>query len=183
MKGPTPPCFDIALARVQFAHDVQVAVRINFAEWLVMSRHSLHPDDPLSEILERDKRYRAEGYDFVLQGLTYAQKKNASGDQKADDDGELEEEECHVTGQQLCEAIREYALGLYGMTAKCVLQHWGIRTTRDIGEIVFNMIEAKRMNKTDRDRIEDFDDVYDFDEAFRPGFRLILPKSSEGHWA
>lgn len=148
-----------------------------------MSRHSLHPEDPLSEILERDKRYRPEGYDFVLQGLEYAQKK-AFGDQEASgDDDELPEEGHHVTGQQLCEAIREYALGLYGMTAKCVLQHWGIRTTRDIGEIVFNMIEAKRMNKTDRDRIEDFDDVYDFDDAFRPGFRLTLPKSSEGHWA
>jgi uncharacterized repeat protein (TIGR04138 family) len=148
-----------------------------------MSRYEPDPRDPLSDILARDRRYRREAYDFVMQGLEYAQRK-AFGIQSGDEpDDEEAEEEHHVTGQQLCEAIRDYALGLYGMTAKCVLQHWGIRTTRDIGEIVFNMIEAEQMRKTDRDRIEDFDDVYDFEEAFRPGFRLTMPKPSEGHWA
>jgi uncharacterized repeat protein (TIGR04138 family) len=148
-----------------------------------MSRHELDPKDPLNDILARDHRYRLEAYEFVLHGLEYAQRK-VLGDQSADEpDEDAAEESHHVSGQQLCEAIRDYALGLYGMTAKCVLQHWGIRTTRDIGEIVFNMIEAERMRKTDRDRIEDFDDVYEFDEAFRPGFRLTMPNPSEGHWA
>lgn len=149
-----------------------------------MSRHRIDPKDPIHDLLERDRRYRFEAYEFVLDGLQYAQSKvlAAAGSDDSEEDDPSDEGH-HVTGQQLCEAILEYALGLYGMTAKCVLQHWGIRTTRDIGEIVFNMIEIEKMRKTERDRIEDFDDVFDFDEAFRPGFRATMSNPSEGHWA
>lgn len=158
-----------------------------------MNRHLIDPKDPIHDLLERDRRYRFEGYQFVLEGLEFAQRKalaQAIEDEEAayepgegDLDEEDEEEGHHVSGQQLCTAIREYALDQFGMTAKCVLQHWGIHTTRDIGEIVFNMIKIKKMKKTARDRIEDFDDVFDFEEAFRPGFRATMPKSSEGKWA
>lgn len=148
-----------------------------------MSRHRIDPKDPIHDLLERDRRYRFEAYEFILDGLEYAQRKVLATAASEDGDDDGGDEGHHVTGQQLCEAILEYALELYGMTAKCVLQHWGIRSTRDIGEIVFNMIEIEKMRKTDRDRIEDFDDVFDFDAAFRPGFRATLSKPSEGHWA
>ncbi len=148
-----------------------------------MSRHRIDPKDPIHELLERDRRYRFEAYEFILDGLQYAQSKVLAAATAEESDEDSGDEGRHVTGQQLCEAILEYALDLYGMTAKCVLQHWGIRSTRDIGEIVFNMIEIERMKKTDRDRIEDFDDVFDFEEAFRPGFRATMTKPSEGHWA
>ena len=85
------------------------------------------------------------------------------------------EEERHVTGQQLCEAIRQYAVGQYGMLAKNVLNEWGIRSTSDFGEIVFNLIDIGQMKKTDSDRREDFDDVFDFDEGLQRSFRISMP--------
>ena len=89
-----------------------------------------------------------------------------------------DEPERHVTGQQLCEAMRRYAHEQYGRLAKQVLNHWGITSTGDFGEIVFNLIEIGQMRKTPDDRREDFDDVFDFDEAFEHGFQ-IQPVDSE----
>ena len=78
----------------------------------------------------------------------------------------------HVTGQQLCEAIRLFALEQYGYMAKTVLNQWGIRSTGDFGEMVFNLIRIGQMRKTAEDRREDFDNVYDFNTAFREDFRF-----------
>ncbi|MFM7519548.1 MAG: Minf_1886 family protein [Planctomycetota bacterium] len=74
--------------------------------------------------------------------------------------------ERHLTGQQLCEAARLYALQQYGLLSRVVLGSWGIVSTDDLGEIVFNMIEIGQMRKTRRDKREDFHAVYDFHEAF-----------------
>jgi uncharacterized repeat protein (TIGR04138 family) len=74
--------------------------------------------------------------------------------------------ERHVSGRELCEAARLYGLQQYGFLAPKVLETWGIRATGDFGELVFNMIGAGQMRKTRADRREDFDDVYDFTEAF-----------------
>ena len=87
------------------------------------------------------------------------------------------EEERHVTGQQLCEAIRQYAVQQYGMLAKNVLNEWGVRTTGDFGEIVFNLIEIGQMKKTDTDRREDFENVFDFDDGLQDAFLPITSDS------
>jgi uncharacterized repeat protein (TIGR04138 family) len=83
--------------------------------------------------------------------------------------------ESHLTGQQLCEAIRLYASELYGLMAKVVLNSWGLRTTSDFGEIVYSLIELGEMTKSDSDRPEDFENVYDFDEAFRARYEIDMP--------
>jgi uncharacterized repeat protein (TIGR04138 family) len=70
-----------------------------------------------------------------------------------------------VTGQELCWALRDLAHRQYGRMAKLVLASWGIHTTRDFGEIVFNLIRIGKMSLSERDRIEDFDDVFEFDQA------------------
>ena len=72
----------------------------------------------------------------------------------------------------MCEAARQYALEQYGYMAKTVLNSWGIHSTGDFGEIVFNLIRIGQMRKTPHDRREDFDNVYDFDEAFLKGFKI-----------
>ena len=68
----------------------------------------------------------------------------------------------------------EFALDQYGLMAKTVLNSWGIFSTSDIGEIVYNLIKIGCMRKTREDRREHFDNVYDFQTAFRDGFRLCL---------
>ena len=139
----------------------------------------VEPSHPLTELLRRDKRYHAEAYIFVFEGLRYAQEQHGLVKARLQDSDDDEEEDRHVSGQQLCEAIRRYAVEQYGLMAKCVLNTWGIRDTSDFGEIVFNLIDIGQMRKTDSDRREDFNDVFDFDKAFRQGFKIVKPRPSK----
>ena len=120
----------------------------------------------------------------MCEALRYAQQQLELGKDYFTDDEENDQGvERHLTGQELCEAARLYAMQQYGMTAPLVLQHWGIHKTGDMGNIVFNLIDIGQMKKTDNDRREDFDDLYDFDVAFRETFHLTHPNPSEGRWA
>ncbi len=83
--------------------------------------------------------------------------------------------ERHLTGQELCHAIRHYAVDQYGLMAKVVLNTWGINSTSDFGELVYNLIRVGMMKKSKADRREDFDNVFDFDEAFTREFQITLP--------
>jgi len=113
----------------------------------------------LQQILKKDPRYPVEAYAFVLEALFYSRKKlNIRG---------------HVTGQQLLEGIRDLARERYGMMAKMVFAHWGITKTIDFGNIVFNMVKEKMLGKTAEDSIEDFEDIYNFDEVFVKNIRSI----------
>lgn len=139
----------------------------------------LDPAHPIAELLRHDKRYHFDAYVFVFEALRYAQEQmGLGGENRVDPEDSDEEPERHVTGQQLCEAMRRFAHEQYGRLAKQVLNHWGITSTGDFGEIVFNLIEIGQMRKTPEDRREDFDDVFDFDDAFEHGFQ-IQPVDSE----
>lgn len=141
----------------------------------------------LAKLLQRDNRYKFDAYMFVFEALNFAHERLGLGsEQPADEDEpadrtrrtaetERRPPERHLTGQQLCEAIRLYALEQYGYMAKCVLNSWGVHNTGDFGEIVFNLIEIKQMKKTRQDRREDFDDVFDFDEGLVRSFRITHP--------
>lgn len=145
----------------------------------------IDPKHPLAELLRRDKRYHLDAYIFVFDALRYAHDQLGMGRSPGSIEdtvvAEESEAERHVTGQQLCEAIRLYAGKQYGGLAKSVLNHWGVRTTGDFGEIVFNLIAIGQMRKTDNDRREDFDDVFDFDEAFRDTFGPLTSDTGKGH--
>ncbi|MCH2123548.1 MAG: hypothetical protein MK165_02070 [Pirellulaceae bacterium] len=130
------------------------------------------PNHPFIELLKSDRRFKVEAYHFVRESLAYAHnvlKMGASGKSASEDVR-------HLTGQQLCEAIRRFALEQYGMMAEIVLNEWGIHSTGDFGEIVYNLIGIEVMKKSESDRREDFDDVYSFDKAFREDFQIKLPE-------
>ncbi len=104
------------------------------------------------QIIEGDPRYKSDAYEFVMQALWFTQKKfKIKG---------------HVNGRQLLKGIKEFGLDEYGPMAKTVFKHWGITTTEDFGQIVFNMVKQGIMSKTENDSPEDFRNVYDFKEAF-----------------
>ena len=107
----------------------------------------------VNEICLKDGRYKPDSYEFVMQALNFTQKEFKKPG--------------HISGSELLEGIRKFALDQYGPMAKTVLQHWGITKTSDFGNIVFNMIENKLLSKTENDTQHDFDDVYDFQTAFR----------------
>ena len=87
-------------------------------------------------------------------------------------DPTAEQEGRHLSGQELCEALRQYALQQYGYMAASVLAQWGITATRDFGCIVYNLIDIGLMRKSAEDRQEHFSDVYDFHEVFVENFQF-----------
>ncbi len=122
-------------------------------------------EDVVEEICREDPRYRPGAYEFVHEALDYTVrtlKKARSGPNR------------HVTGRELLDGARRYALERYGPMARLVLNHWGIHRCEDIGNVVFNMVDRKILGKSEEDSIEDFRDGFDFDEAFDDPF---LPRS------
>ncbi len=107
----------------------------------------------IEAICEQDKRYKADSYEFVMEGLRFSQMRfNKTG---------------HVSGQELAAGIRDLAVKKFGPMARSVLRYWGITRTEDIGNIVFNMIDKKILQKTEADTLDDFRDVYSFEDAFK----------------
>lgn len=127
---------------------------------------------PIYRVLRSDPRYKIEAYTFVREALSYAQEVMDMGVAEPVPGGDGQQPERHLTGQQLCEASRKYALEQYGLMAKTVLESWGIRSTDDLGEIVYNLIEVDLMKKSDHDRREDFDGVFDFETGLRGAFEF-----------
>lgn len=130
---------------------------------------------PIYKLLQDDPRYTLEAYQFVREALGYAQDvlKMGVGEEGWDEESGSER---HLSGQQLCEAIRRYALDQYGYMAKVVLNSWGLKSTGDFGDIVYNLIGIGWMKKSDEDRRDHFDDVFDFDQAFQLHFEITSPE-------
>lgn len=125
------------------------------------------PQELLQELCRRDTRYPFEAYDFVYQALGYVQHEMKKK-------GTIKEGPNHVTGQQLSEGCRDFAIQEYGMMAGTVLNTWNIKETADIGELVYNLININLMTKTDTDRKEDFHNVYDMKKALANGFSFTF---------
>ena len=112
----------------------------------------------IENLAERDGRYKSDAYLFVCDALEYTVQKLGKN--------ALAKEQRHISGRDLLFGISEYSADQFGPLTCSVFAHWGIEQTRDFGEIVFNLVGAKLLRKTDEDRIEDFVDVYDFAEEF-----------------
>ena len=109
-------------------------------------------DEVLDRLQERNPRFHAHSYIFVLQALHRVIHSL--------------ETPRHVSGRELAGGVRELALERFGPMARTVLQHWGIHDTDDVGRVVFAMVEQGILVKQEEDQIEDFTDVFDFEEAF-----------------
>ncbi|MSR28004.1 MAG: hypothetical protein EXS03_00295 [Phycisphaerales bacterium] len=117
--------------------------------------------------------YPIEAFEFVRQGLGHTADR-VHGDHGGEDGaqqpsaGALAGMDRHVTGQQLCLGLLEFALDRYGMLAPAVMERWNVQRTEDFGRIVFALIEVGLLHGTPTDRPEDFLGVYDFAEVFSP---------------
>lgn len=111
----------------------------------------------LDEIAREDGRYDPAAFRFVYEGLGYTVKN-------------ITQEARHVSGQTLCEGLRQMALEKYGRLALLVLSTWGLKTTRDFGEIVYTLIDHEWMSAQPTDTIDDFNDVYNFEATFKEQF-------------
>ena len=123
------------------------------------------PENQLEALVQRDSRYTVEAYFFLREALDYTVR---SLDKPR-----------HVSGQELLDGIRKYALSEFGPITRRVLSEWGIHACIDFGNLVFNLVEEGLLGKTEEDSIEDFTPGYDFEAAFIEPFRATKPKRKE----
>jgi uncharacterized repeat protein (TIGR04138 family) len=140
--------------------------------------------DELAQIIAGDPRYSIESYAFILEALNLARQQKLKG--KVRDHGpapaapeapgtrskasrsKKPRAAGHVSPRELCESVRKLALRQFGLLASTVLYEWGVRSTSDIGEIVYNLIAAGDLEKTPEDSRDDFENVFDFETVFKP---------------
>ena len=108
----------------------------------------------IETICRKDRRYKPEAYLFVLAGLNFTVTQLP--------------ETRHITGQELLEGLRVYGLDQFGPLTTQVFEHWGIHSTEDFGHIVFTLVNAELLRKTEEDSLDDFKGLYDFTTAFDP---------------
>jgi len=109
-------------------------------------------DGVMDRIRLRERRYDERAYLFVLAALEYCQQRLP--------------ERRHITGKELAQGCRDLALSRFGVMARLVLEHWGIRITADIGHVVFALVNLGMLLSQPTDTPEDFHDVFEFDQAF-----------------
>lgn len=115
-------------------------------------------------LLQECPLYDEEAYRFIYETLGYILKRAVRKEEKTPH---------HVTIKELAEGFRLYAIEQFGCLAKIVLNELGVRTTKDIGQIVFNLIEHDLLRKQPQDKREDFNNLYDFNKVFnlKPKFK------------
>ena len=118
--------------------------------------------EALMLVLERDPRYDVQAYLFIREALDFTVKQRTRPKRQRGR---------HVSGAELLEGARQYALREYGPLARTVLARWGVERCEDLGEIVFNLVDVGILGKSDEDKKEDFAGGYDFDTAFAAPFR------------
>jgi len=109
-------------------------------------------DGIMDRLRARDARYREDAYLFVLAALEYCQSRL--------------DERRHISGRELAIAVRDVALEHFGVMARLVLEHWGVRSSADIGEVVFNLVDEGLLISQPTDTRDEFAGVFDFDQAF-----------------
>jgi len=125
-------------------------------------------------ICKEDARFDRKAYNFVRQALDHTVKEVKR--KQPERTGKSQ----HVSGAELLEGIRAYALEQYGPLTKTVLTSWGITRCSDFGDIVFNLIDYNVFSKTENDRREDFAEIYSFDEAFVKPFQPAATRRPRG---
>lgn len=109
-------------------------------------------DGVMDRIRLRERRFHEQAYLFVLAALEFQQSRLA--------------ERRHISGRELAAACRDLAIERYGVMARVMLEHWGITSTADIGDVVFALVESDLLLSQPGDRRDDFIGVYSFEDAF-----------------
>ena len=127
-------------------------------------------DPKLLDLTRRDPRYPYEAYEFVCDALTHTQETLGRSPRESD----AADADFHVSGEELARGACELAAREFGLMASVVFKQWGLRTTDDIGNVVFNLIHGECLAKSERDEPEDFADLFDVPELLTELFALTL---------
>jgi len=127
----------------------------------------LNSRNKIKEIIKKDTRYSLQAYQFIFEALDYTTNMLGKNQHKTTD------VDRHVTGKQLMEGIKQYAIKQFGFMTLTVFEQWGINQDIDFGNIVFNLVESGLMGKTDKDSLDDFKNNYDMKKVFDEEFKFI----------
>lgn len=127
----------------------------------------LNSRNKIKEIIKKDARYSLQAYQFIFEALDYTTNMLGKNQHKTTD------VDRHVTGKQLMEGIKQYAIKHFGFMTLTVFEQWGINQDIDFGNIVFNLVESGLMGKTDKDSLDDFKNNYDMKKVFDEEFKFI----------
>ena len=134
----------------------------------------------LAEVVERDPRFAYEAYEFLFHALHHSQKMlGREPPEPAEGTPRPGDSKYHVSGQELLYGVRDLALREFGLMARTVFRQWGIQRTDDFGDMVFNLVEAGLMSKTDADNRADFHNIFDLDQALVQEYRIQLDEAAE----
>ena len=156
-------------------------------------------DVALERVIRENPRFTREAYCFLYETLDCAAQLNALGEDAPEEDSEFDleddeddaddeldeddetdedasENDGHITGETLCRVATSYAVARFGLMARVVLATMGFRSTGDIGDLVYLLIEAGLLEKTPEDSREDFDDLFDLGDALDAAFQFHYGK-------
>lgn len=133
-------------------------------------------EQKICDLLRADPRYAYEAYEFFCDGVTYTQETLGRMPREEDD----ATTDYHISAAELCRGACELALQEFGLMAWVVFKQWGIARTDDIGNVIFNLIQADRLSKSDRDEPEDFHELFDLEHALTAGFEVTTASRKRG---
>jgi uncharacterized repeat protein (TIGR04138 family) len=168
-------------ARRDFISVVEIPLlpsrRLCYILTMATGEQSVPEEKSLRVAAEELALFPVDAFQFVEEGLAFTVTQTDRARELAGKKAELPEDH-HISGQELCEGLRRYALLKWGLLAGTVLRRWNITCTMDFGRIVYSLIDAGRMSRTDRDSIEHFREVYDFKTAFESEYRIDVEQNS-----
>lgn len=126
-------------------------------------------DARILDLTREPPHYAYEAFEFVCEAVTFTQDRLGRLE-----GGDEEETDRHVTGAELLRGVCDLAVATFGMMAPVVFRQWNVRATDDVGRIVFALIRAELLSKSDRDTPDDFHDLFDLPKALAEGFEFTL---------
>ena len=130
----------------------------------------------------KKKKYHPQAYSFVFDALRYTQEhlqKSPPLFIDEDDLDDLDEDNAHISGEELLHGIKEYAKQEFGWLAHTIFKQWNVTRTDDFGYIVYELIDSGKMRKTDRDSLTDFFNVYNFEFELEHQYQFDFDTSFE----
>lgn len=133
-------------------------------------------DAALDAVLHADARYARASFHFLRDVLESLQTVGRG----------VRRKNVRVAAADLLECIRQEAIRQFGPMAATVFEDWGIRSSDDIGEMVYLLMGHGIVMRDSEDRREDFSGVYDFATALSqpldaPADSRGAPRCRSGH--
>lgn len=121
--------------------------------------------DAVERIRRRDKRYAPEAYALVMDSLAVAMRRIG--------------ERRHLSAAELLDHLCDFARDRYGVLAYTILETWGLRTTGDVGAVVYALIDEGELSAQEGDSPADFAGVFDLRERLET--RYFDARGAGGH--